>query len=203
MRMVESCRGTKRTSSKDAATFGSPLQSMAAEELGLVMKEHVLHRNQAPNRSGSAPPSMEGSFASIRNLLIEQNVSMNSSLDDLRNNALENFGSNEQQRPDPAYLAYYFSDMGLKDNRHQVRQISSLRSNRRSTSMDDSGNGFLHFSQGSLSTHNEESEEESSPVKDAEKLVANSTTAMPGKNTAFLASRHKSLVDLIQVYFIK
>ncbi|XP_024019311.1 pumilio homolog 5 isoform X1 [Morus notabilis] len=201
MRMVESCRGTKWTSSKDAATFGSPLQSMAAEELGLVMKEHVSHRNQAPNRSGSAPPSMEGSFASIRNLLIEQNVSMNSSLDDLRNNTLKNFGFNEQQRPDPAYLACYFSNMGLKENRHQVHQISSLRSNRRSTSMDDSGNGFLHFSQGSLSTHKEESEEESSPGKDAEKLVANSTTAMPGKNTGFLASRHKSLVDLIQEDF--
>ena len=77
MRVVETSRGTKWPSSEDAATFGSPLRSMAVEELGLFMNDPSLHKHQAdlvPNRSGSAPPSMEGSFAAIRNLLIEQNI---------------------------------------------------------------------------------------------------------------------------------
>ena len=77
MRVVETSRGTKWPSLEDAATFGSPLRSMAVEELGLFMNDPSLHKHQAdlvPNRSGSAPPSMEGSFAAIRNLLIEHNI---------------------------------------------------------------------------------------------------------------------------------
>ncbi|KAJ0075459.1 hypothetical protein Patl1_35219 [Pistacia atlantica] len=45
---------------------------MAAEELGLLLKGNRFHGDQTdmiPNRSGSAPPSMEGSFAAIGNLL--------------------------------------------------------------------------------------------------------------------------------------
>ncbi|GMN62652.1 hypothetical protein TIFTF001_031718 [Ficus carica] len=57
------------------------------------------------------------------------------------------------------------------------------------------------FSQGSLSTHKEATEEEGSPVKHSESLVENKDAAMPGKKTGFVASRHKSLVDLIQKDF--
>lgn len=131
---------------------------------------------------------------------MEQNFSMNSSFDDLRNRTLENVESDEQQQSDLAYLEFDFPNMNLKDNRHLARHISSHKNNRRSTSMDESGNGFLHFSQGSLSTQKEEIEEDSSPVKDSESLVENRDTAMPGKKMGFVASRHKSLDDLIQVH---
>lgn len=211
VRVVESSRGTKWHSSGNATTFGSPVKGMAAEELGLFMEEHGLHIHQAdlvPNRSGSAPPSMEGSFAAIRNLLIEQNFSVNFSLDDLRN-TMGNFESDEQMRSNPAYLAYYFSNMNVnvrlpppiisKENRHLLHHIRSFRNNWKLTSTDDSGNGFLHLSQGSLSTHKEVTEEESSPKQALEDIAKNGAAAMLGMNRVSSASRHKSLVDLIQV----
>lgn len=210
MRVVESGRCTKWPSSGDASTFGSSLKGMVVEELGLFMKEHSLHRQQSdlvPNRSGSAPPSVEGSFAAIRNI-IKQNLSVNSSLDDLRN-ALENFESEEQMRSDPTYLAYYFSNMNLdvklpppiisKENRHLLPHFGSFRKNWNSTYMDDSGNISLHFSQGSLSTDKEGREEAVSSMQASDDLAENSAAAMLGMKRISSASRHKSLVDLIQV----
>ncbi|KAI9161765.1 hypothetical protein LWI28_020489 [Acer negundo] len=61
---------------------------MAAEELGLLLNGNRFlgdQTNMIPNRSGSAPPSMEGSFAAIGNLLAKQNSSLNSSSSSLSN----------------------------------------------------------------------------------------------------------------------
>ncbi|KAM6562760.1 hypothetical protein CsatB_022758 [Cannabis sativa] len=213
MRVVESSRGTKWPSSEDNTTFGSPLRSMAVEKLGLFMNDPSLQKHQAdlvPNRSGSAPPSMEGSFAAIRSLLIEQNISWNSSLDNLKSK-LRKLESEEQVRSDPAYLAYYFSNMNLnvrlpppiisKENRDLLLHIRSFRNNLKSTSTDDSGNGSLHLSQQSLSTHKEVAEEDSLPSKGSEDLVEIIAADLLGIDGVSSASRHKSLVDLIQEDF--
>ncbi|PON87697.1 Coatomer beta subunit [Trema orientale] len=206
VRVVESGRGTKWPSSEDAATFGSPLKGMAAEELGLFMKENSLHRHRAdsaPNRSDSAPPSMEGSFAAIRSILEENNFSMNSSLDDFRN-TLENFESEEQMRSDPAYLACYFSNMNLnvrlpppiisKENRHLLHHIGNSRRNWKSTSIDDSCNR-------SPSIHKEVIEEDCSSTPASDDVAENGAAAVLGMKRVSSASRHKSLVDLIQEDF--
>uniref|UniRef100_A0A6P4AFH2 pumilio homolog 5 n=1 Tax=Ziziphus jujuba TaxID=326968 RepID=A0A6P4AFH2_ZIZJJ len=213
VRMVESSRGGEWPSTKDTATFGSPLRSMAAEELGLLMKGHGLHRDQSdliPNRSGSAPPSIEGSFAAIRNLLNQQNVNVNQNFASLTN-TLKNFESEEQLRSDPGYLAYYCSNVHLNprlppplaslENRHLLHRIAGSGNNYRLTSQDDSGNGSLHLFRGSLSTHKEESEEDSSSKQASDNLEENDSALFTGKNMASLASRHKSLVDLIQEDF--
>ncbi|XP_021681629.2 pumilio homolog 5 isoform X2 [Hevea brasiliensis] len=206
MRMVESGRATKCPSSKDAAIFGSPLSNMAAENLGLLVKGHRFHGGQTdmiPSRSGSAPPSMEGSFAAIGNLLAQQNLIMSSSLESL-SSAIENCESEEQLRSDPAYFAYYCSNINLnprlppplmsRENRQLVCRFGGL-GNWRSASIDDSGTKSLQLSM--LSTHKEEPEDDKSPRGASE----NSSAPISGPNTTSLAGRHKSLVDLIQEDF--
>ncbi|XP_043813167.1 pumilio homolog 5 isoform X3 [Manihot esculenta] len=205
MRMVESGGARKCPSSKDAAIFGSPLNNMAAENLGLLVKGNRFHgdqTNMVPGRSGSAPPSMEGSFAAIGNLLAQQNLIMSSSLESL-SSAIENCESEEQLRSDPAYFAYYCSNINLnprlppplisRENRRLVCHIGGLGNSWRSASIDDSGNQSLQM----LSTHKEEPEDDKSPREASETSSALSS----GQNTNSLAGRHKSLVDLIQEDF--
>ncbi|KAL6140544.1 hypothetical protein ACLB2K_058843 [Fragaria x ananassa] len=166
MRMVENRKGEKWHSSMDTATFGSPLRSTAAEELGFLSKMHRSQRDRAetiPNRSGSAPPSMEGSLYAIGNLLSQQN-------------------SNVQTRP-------------------PQRNVGGSSIDWRLTSLDDSGNGSFHLSQGSLSTHKEELDEASSSRQASDNLAENSASEVVVKNTHSLASHNKSLLDRIQEDF--
>ncbi|KAJ0006863.1 hypothetical protein Pint_30795 [Pistacia integerrima] len=209
MRMVESGGARNWPSSKDSVMCGSQLKNMAAEELGLLLKGHRFHGDQTdmiPNRSGSAPPSMEGSFAAIGNLLAKQNSGLNLGLRD----DLGHFESEEQLRSDPAYFAYYCSNVNLnprlppplmsRENRRLVHHIGVSGNNWRSTALDDKGNGTLHLSRSSLSTHKEESEDDRSPRQASDNWAENIPAFMSGQKTA-LVGRHKSLVDLIQEDF--
>ncbi|KAM1714127.1 hypothetical protein ACFX12_024781 [Malus domestica] len=211
MRMVESSREMKWPPSKDSATFGSPLRSMTAEESGFISKGHGFKRDRAeliPNRSGSAPPSMEGSFSAIENLLCQQTSSMKTSLTNL-NNDVDSVENEENLSSDPARLAYYISNMNLnarpppplivRENHHLVRHSGGLGTKWRSTSLDDSASGSLHLSQGYLSTLQEDPNGASSSRKSQDNLAEDSVAVMPVKDTASLASYNKSLVDLIQV----
>lgn len=109
MRVVEGSRGAKwRSSLKDAAPYGSPLNCLATEEHGSRRHKAV----SVPNRSGSAPPSMEGSVAAFKNLSIEQKFSANSSLDAIQN-AQEDPEFGEQMQSDPAYMVYSYAYIQL------------------------------------------------------------------------------------------
>ncbi|KAF5177130.1 Pumilio-like protein [Thalictrum thalictroides] len=210
MRIMESTGVRKWPSSKDAATYTSS-GNIAAEELGLLLKGHrfqVNRREIVPNRSGSAPPSMEGSLVAIGNLIAQQNPNVDANLENL-SHAIKNCESEEQLRSDPAYLAYYYSNVNLKprlppplisrENRRLVRHIGGFGSNWKMTSFDDSSNGSLHLSQGTLTTHKEESEDDRSPRKVCGDWVERS--AFLSGQYISLAGRHKSLVDLIQEDF--
>ncbi|EEF48717.1 pumilio, putative [Ricinus communis] len=206
MRIVESGGVRKWPSSKDAAIFGSPSNHMTAENLGLLVKEHRFHRDQTdtvPSRSGSAPPSMEGSFAAIGKLLAQQNFSMSSSLKSL-SSAIENYESEEQLLSDPAYLAYYNSNINLnprlpppllsRESHRLARHIGGL-GNKWRPSVDDGGNKSIQLS--TLSIHEEEPGDEKSPTEASD----NTSVRIHGQNAILLAGRHKSLVDLIQEDF--
>ncbi|KAJ4958967.1 hypothetical protein NE237_026078 [Protea cynaroides] len=212
MRLVESTGARNWPSSKEAATLASSSNNIVAEELGLLLKGQKFNGNErdvVPNRSGSAPPSMEGSFAAIGNL-IAPNSSLEASLASL-NSALENCESEEQLRADPAYLAYYCSNVNLnprlppplvsRENRRLVRHIGGLGNNWRLTSFDDSGNGSVQLSRGTLSTHKEEPEDDRSPPQAPGDWVESSSGPFSGQWTSSLTGRHKSLVDLIQEDF--
>lgn len=76
MRIMDSNRDGKWASSRGSASFVSPGSGVVVnDELGLLLRGHAIHNNQsniAPNRSGSAPPSMEGSSAAFGNIIDEQ-----------------------------------------------------------------------------------------------------------------------------------
>ncbi|CAJ1941775.1 unnamed protein product [Sphenostylis stenocarpa] len=87
--------GGKWPSLKEAVTFGSQSRHMATEDLGMFLSgqrfHHGIGKDVVPNRSGSAPPSMEGSFLAIENLL-SQNTTRNASLGSL-NRAVQKYNS--------------------------------------------------------------------------------------------------------------
>ncbi|XP_022716414.1 pumilio homolog 5 isoform X2 [Durio zibethinus] len=212
MRMIESSGATKWHSSKDTLVFGSPLKDVEVEELRLLLKGQRIHGDQTdtvPNRSGSAPPSMEGSFAALGNLLAQKNTSLTSSLASL-SSVIKNCESEEQLRSDPAYFAYYCSNINLnprlppplisRENRRLARHIGGFGNNWRATSVDDSGNG-LPFYRSSLFPHKEEPEDDRSPGQSSDKWVEDSTVSLLEQDSASLTGRHKSLVDLIQEDF--
>ncbi|XWS16600.1 hypothetical protein CRYUN_Cryun34aG0103600 [Craigia yunnanensis] len=213
MRMIESSGATKWRSSKDSLVFGSQLKNLGAEELRMLLKGQRIHGDQTdtvPNRSGSAPPSMEGSFAALGNLLAQKNTSLTSSLEGL-SSVIENCESEEQLRSDPAYFAYYCSNINLNprlppplishENRRLARHIGGFNNNWRATSIDDSGNGSLSFYRSSLTTHKEEPEDDRSPRQASDKWAEDSNVSLLEQDLASLTGRHKSLVDLIQEDF--
>ncbi|KAL5141103.1 Pumilio 5 [Glycine soja] len=204
--------GGKWPSHKEAAAFGSSSRNMATEDLGILLKGHRFQgggKDAAPNRSGSAPPSIEGSFLAIENLLPQHNTAQNASFANL-SSTMQNCESEEQLRADPAYLAYYNSNVNLNprlsppltswENRHLGRHIGSFRNNWRMSSADDSGKSSVHLTQRTLSTHKEESEDDSAQQPYDDELVKASGIWRRPDATS-LASQHKNMVDLIQEDF--
>lgn len=209
IRMLET--GGKWPSPKEAAAFAPPSSSMAVEELSLLLKGHRFFgngRDVAPNRSGSAPPSMEGSFSAIETLMSPQNSSLNASFTNL-NSVIEGCESEEQLRADPAYLAYYCSNVNLNprlpppliswENRRLVRHIGSFGNSWGSTSLDDSGGRSHCLSQSTLSTHKEESEDDRSPQKPCDDWEDQNSGFWPGQNVSSLGGQHRSSINSIQV----
>ncbi|KAE9594316.1 putative armadillo-like helical, pumilio domain-containing protein [Lupinus albus] len=184
---------------------------MATEDLGILLKGHKFHGSGkvvAPNRSGSAPPSMEGSFHAIENLLSQQSSTQNASLATL-NRAMQNCESEEELRADPAYLAYYSSHVNLnprlppplisRENRH-MRHHTSGFSNNWGLSFADDSRGSLQLSQWTLATHKEESDDDSLQQPYDNELVKTSEI-WRRPDAASSASQHKNVVDLIQEDF--
>ncbi|KAK9059548.1 hypothetical protein SSX86_020252 [Deinandra increscens subsp. villosa] len=112
------------------------------EELGLVITRgqnfQENQRNLGPSRSGSAPPSMEGSFAAIENLMSRHRTTTSSSHVNLN-----------PRLPPPR-----ISDQ----NQHLLRNVATIANNSRFTSFDDS----TRLTQGNLSTHREELDDDES-----------------------------------------
>ncbi|XP_013684950.2 pumilio homolog 5-like isoform X3 [Brassica napus] len=165
MRMVEGDHHMKNW--QQASRFGS--HDMAVEDLAFLMKRNRLDSGSAggdhiPSRSGSAPPSMEGSFAALRNLLKQQEGSSSS---EVLSKAIESYDSEEEIRRDPAYVAYYLSNVNLNP-RLPPPLISRENQHLLSTTASWDGMGIrssLHSSRTALSTHREEPEDEGSLVE--------------------------------------
>uniref|UniRef100_A0A1J3FST4 Pumilio-like protein 5 n=1 Tax=Noccaea caerulescens TaxID=107243 RepID=A0A1J3FST4_NOCCA len=204
MRMVEGDHIKNWQASRETGLFGS--LDMAVEDLGFLMKRNRLdssggggdHTGKIPSRSGSAPPSMEGSFAALRNLLKQQEGGGSSS--EVLSRAIENYDSEEEIRSDPAYVAYYLSNINLnprlppplisRENQHLVRHLGGIGDSSLSStaSWDSMGmRSSLHSSRTALSTHREEPEDEASSGEQQQQ-----------QPYASLAVRRKSFADMIQ-----
>jgi hypothetical protein len=69
-------------------------------------------RESVPNRSGSAPPSMEGSLSALGHLIGQHSGSFEASSVNL-DNVTDNSKSEDQLQADPAYFEYYGSKVKL------------------------------------------------------------------------------------------
>ncbi|XP_074557668.1 pumilio homolog 5-like [Curcuma longa] len=151
-------------------TPGIASTSTSSEELGLLLKGQRYNgtkSNTGLSRSGSAPPSMEGSriaFDILQTLTDRFDVNLD---------GLQNCKSEEELRAHPGYLAYYCKNVNLnprlpsplisRESRHLMQQIGSIGNNEKILSFDESSNSILSISQHALSTHNEEPEDDRSP----------------------------------------
>ncbi|XVF69954.1 hypothetical protein PTKIN_Ptkin11bG0122400 [Pterospermum kingtungense] len=205
--------GRKWPTHQEVAAFAASSTNIAAEELNLLKRGNRLHARgteAVPNRSGSAPPSIEGSYLAIDNLRSELDATVNVNSASL-NSALEKCQSEEQLRADPAYLAYYFSNVNLNPrlpppliswgNRHLKRHTVRVGNDLVLCSIDDGGNSSLHFSKGSLSTHKEVAEDDRSPQQSSDDLIKRSNGFTAGQDVASVAGQQKESVNLVQENF--
>ncbi|KAF7095367.1 hypothetical protein CFC21_097555 [Triticum aestivum] len=163
---------------KDFGAFDSPLGNLPGEGLGFVENGSGIYGGwgeSVPNRSGSAPPSMEGSLAALGNLIGQRSGNFDTSLGNL-DNVTGSSTAEEQLRADPAYFDYYGSKVNLnprlppplisRESRRFMNRVGKVKE-WRVVSQDDSNKGSLFIPRSTLSTHKEEPEDDKSPRLDS------------------------------------
>eukprot|EP00252_Welwitschia_mirabilis_P003361 TRINITY_DN13436_c0_g1_i1.p1 TRINITY_DN13436_c0_g1~~TRINITY_DN13436_c0_g1_i1.p1 ORF type:complete len:1053 (+),score=221.39 TRINITY_DN13436_c0_g1_i1:301-3459(+) len=178
-----------------------------AKELGMLLREHNLRESNEKERelnlyrSGSAPPSVQGSLAALGGLL-------SSRVND--NGGNERLLTEEEIRSHPAYLEYYYSHVNLNPrlpppllSREDWRLAQRLQAtgsglDRRipasSFGGDGSSNKSLFSAQPQLPTHKEENEY----IEDGKVFLNSSKDGLFGLSTSGLGSRRKSFAEFIQ-----
>lgn len=190
-------------------------------ELGRLLKGRTrLVNSGEPQRSGSAPPSVEGSLRAMDRLLDLPTSPKGGRSSKPESGEEDVLDAEEAQRADPKYLVYYYNNINLNPRLpppliswNNYRLAQRLQSGmgaggldkKKLRSMDDSSSRSLFSSQPVLPTHREEPEaleEDSSPMGALARTVS-SDWAERGDSFMGLSSglgpRPKSLVDLIQV----
>lgn len=166
---------TTWASLKGTSGYGSSSANIGGiDELGLLLNSQTFPGNGralVPSRSGSAPPSMEGSFAAAKNILANQHFDSNASLASI-NSSIGSQVSGENLDADPAHVAYsssvktnpiFTSTQMPSNNKRLVSQTVTAGYDRRLRHSDDSSHGSLLMSRGKLPTHREEMEDDRSP----------------------------------------
>ncbi|KAK1428705.1 hypothetical protein QVD17_17544 [Tagetes erecta] len=101
-------------------SFGDELE----KEIGLLLHEQRRDENEYEKelnmyRSGSAPPTVEGSLSAVGSLFGNNNRNNNNNNNNNNNLAFSEFAggngfmSEEELRADPAYVSYYYSNVNL------------------------------------------------------------------------------------------
>ncbi|KAJ0984165.1 hypothetical protein J5N97_002521 [Dioscorea zingiberensis] len=98
VRLIGSSGSRNWPMNQDSSTFPSSTSNVTSQELGLLLNGDKFQGN--------------GSLASLRNLISQQNAGSDRSLENF-SNVVESFESEEQLIADPAYLAYYSSNVNL------------------------------------------------------------------------------------------
>lgn len=192
IRMLET-RG-RWASHKGAAAFSSAA-NLAASEEALLVKGHRYHsgRGVVPNRSGSAPPNMEGSLAAIENIMQNSGPGAN----------LAGVGYDREFRVPGGQLASYSSSVSdyssnidLNAQFHCEDLASSCGGNQlRLTSFSGSSDNVLHLSRSSLPTHKEESEDDKSPQK-TDNLIDRSSALWPARESSPAATQSRNIAEI-------
>ncbi|AQK51323.1 Pumilio homolog 5 [Zea mays] len=163
--------------SKGFGAFDSSVGALSGEDLGFVDNDAGVYggwSKSVPNRSGSAPPSMEGSLAALGHLIGQQSGSFEASLATL-DNITDSSKSEEQVLADPAYFEYYGSKVNLnprlppplisRESRRLMNRVGKAKE-WRVVSQDNSNKDSIYIPRSTLSTHKEEPEDDKSPRLD-------------------------------------
>jgi pumilio RNA-binding family len=164
--------------SKGFGAFDSSVGNLSGEDVGFVDDGAGVYggwRESVPNRSGSAPPSMEGSLSALGHLIGQHSGSFEASSVNL-DNVTDNSKSEDQLQADPAYFEYYGSKVKLnprlppplilRESCHLMNQVGRTKE-WRVVSQDNSNKGSLFVPRSTLSTHREEPEDDRSPGLDS------------------------------------
>ncbi|XP_021761946.1 pumilio homolog 5-like isoform X2 [Chenopodium quinoa] len=160
IRMLDSDESKKWLPATGSGLFSSPFSNVAGHEgVGKVLQETIVRKEQTrmmPSRSGSAPPTIEGSIVGFQAFMDQQNSSLTSS-----SNEFLDCEPEEQMRTDPAYIQYYYANVNLnprlppplisRENRRLVQHMESFVGKK------------VSAREGFLAAHKEEPEEANSP----------------------------------------
>ncbi|KAK3122171.1 hypothetical protein QOZ80_8BG0666020 [Eleusine coracana subsp. coracana] len=195
--------------SKGFGAFESSVGNLSGEDLGFVDDGTGVYggwRGSVPNRSGSAPPSMEGSLSALGHLIGQQSGSFEASLANL-DDVTDNSKSEDQLRADPAYFEYYGSRVNLnprlppplisRESRRLMNRVGRTKE-WRVVSQDNSSKGSLFVPRSTLSTHREEPEDDRSPgldsssVEDAQTVSSQSAANFESQDFNLESSQQNS-----------
>ncbi|KAK8928622.1 hypothetical protein KSP39_PZI017497 [Platanthera zijinensis] len=161
-----------------------------------------------PSRSGSAPPSMEGSSIAILGLRGHQRSELDAILENL-SIGFESCQSEEQLRADPAYVAYYYSNVNLNPrippplvSQESRRLAHHVGDSWRIPSLDDGNKIMLRTSRCTPPTLKEEHQDDRSPRPEFNNdMVHSNSGSVSGQSKSPFPGHYKSIVDLIQEDF--
>ncbi|KAL2488914.1 Pumilio-like protein 2 [Forsythia ovata] len=199
-------------------SFGDELE----KEIGFLLREQrrqeAIDREKELNlyRSGSAPPTVEGSLSAVGGLFNHGvgvgGSSGNSSAfaEYARNTSGNDFMSEEELRSDPAYLSYYYSNVNLnprlpppllsKEDWRFAQRLqggsSTIGDRRKVNRIDtDAAGGSLFSMPPGFNSKNQESENETDRVQGSAEWGVDGLIGLPGLG---LGSKQKSLAEIFQ-----
>ncbi|XP_065848699.1 pumilio homolog 6, chloroplastic [Euphorbia lathyris] len=185
----------------DTSTFAPSTPSMAMEDIGLLKNGQRFRgngRDMVPNRSGSAPPIMEGSILAINNLIFQQNSNFGNVNVSVQNSEPERQSYLACKEPKGNLNPRLPVPPIFKENRLLSCHIGRPVNNVGLTSVDDGTNSSLNMSQATLATHKEESEDDHSPHQPSDDRVDPVHGFWSEENASPLVGHSRSLVNLIQ-----
>ncbi|KAL1558707.1 pumilio 2-like isoform X1 [Salvia divinorum] len=192
------------------------------QEIGLLLGEQ--RRQEADDlekelnlyRSGSAPPTVEGSLSAVGGLFnhgasaAESGGGVSAAIAEFaRNKSGNGFMSEEELRSDPAYLSYYYSNVNLNPRlpppllsredwrfAQRLQGGSSAIGDKRKVNRSDSGNGgrSLFSMPPGFNLKNQESENEDK-LQGSVEWGGDGLIGLPGLG---LGSKQKSLAEIFQ-----
>eukprot|EP00252_Welwitschia_mirabilis_P023165 TRINITY_DN6490_c0_g1_i2.p1 TRINITY_DN6490_c0_g1~~TRINITY_DN6490_c0_g1_i2.p1 ORF type:complete len:1024 (-),score=261.80 TRINITY_DN6490_c0_g1_i2:451-3522(-) len=204
--VVNGDSGGTQNWSTDAVSlaYASSSSDAGEQDLRLLLRGEKFRnsREMFPNRSGSAPPTFEGSLAAVGGIL-PHNISSTSLI---QGKAHEKQSLEGQSRfgsePAPSYYLHNQNSRLPRDWHSVSQHLGTLGERRILRSFDDSNSSFLFLSRPTLPTHKEEPEEDRSPGSNLFRQASRDWVERgPDSLLTSLGGRPKSLVDLIQEDF--
>lgn len=190
-------------------------------EIGMLLREQ--HRQEADDRerelnifrSGSAPPTVEGSLNAVGGLYGGGGVAASAGFSDFHGTKdVNGIVSEEELRSDPAYLSYYYSNVNLnprlpppllskEDWRFQQRLkggtsvLGGIGDRRKSNRTDDNGGGRSLFSTPpGFNLRKQEGEVDGEKPRGSDEWGGDGLIGLPGLG---LRTKQKSLAEIFQV----